>query len=142
AKNSKLKNIFYKRNGQLALGGNGGAIELIERVKQRAHFPVQAFKQEPTHVFRQVKSAQSGAQLKCLEFVFIRQRLQLVDLSPVQTRRQIRQPQIELTRRTIASDQQPGFARLQNAVVEVKDRHFPRFVPRHAFDIIDADQGE
>ena len=29
------------------------------------------------------------AQLQCLQFVFIRQRLQLVDLSPVQTRGQI-----------------------------------------------------
>lgn len=30
----------------------------------------------------------------------------------------------------------------QNAVVEVKDRTFPRLVSRHAFNIIDADQGE
>ena len=63
-------------------------------------------------------------------------------MSPVQARRQIRQSQIQLARRTIAGDQQPGFARFQNAVVEVKDRHFPRLIPRHAFDVIDADQGE
>ncbi len=75
----KLKNIFHKRNGQLALGGDGGAIELIERIKERAHLPIQTLEQEAPYVFRQFKSAQSGAQLKCLEFVFIRQRLQLVD---------------------------------------------------------------
>ena len=36
----QLQNIFHKRNGEFALGGDRGAIQLIERVKQRAHLAI------------------------------------------------------------------------------------------------------
>ena len=110
-KHSKLKDIFHKRNGQLALGGNGSAIELIERHKQRTHFAIQPLKQEPTDVFRHFETTQSGAKLKRLELVFIRQRLQLVDLPPVKTRSQIRQAQLELARRSVANPPAAGCRR-------------------------------
>ena len=57
----ELQNFFHERNGQFALRGDGGVIKLIERHKQRAHFSVEPFEQEAPHVFREFKSAQSGA---------------------------------------------------------------------------------
>ena len=66
--------------------------------------------------------------------------MQLIDLPPVETRGQIRQAEIELARRPVTGDQQASFTLLQNAVVEVKDRHLPRLIARDALDIIDADQ--
>lgn len=40
----ELQNLFHERNGQFALRGDGGVIKLIERHKQRAHFPVEPLK--------------------------------------------------------------------------------------------------
>lgn len=46
------QDLFNERDGQLALGGDRGAIELIEGHKQRAHLAIQPFQQEAAHVFR------------------------------------------------------------------------------------------
>lgn len=47
---------------------------------------------------------------------------------------------VQLTWRTIAGNEQARAAGFQNAVVEIKDRHFPLFVTGNAFDIVDAHQ--
>lgn len=73
-----------RRDRQLALSGNRGMIQLIEGHKQRTHLAIQPLQQEAAHIFRHLEAAQSGAQLQRLQFVFIRQRLQLIDLPPVQ----------------------------------------------------------
>ncbi len=52
-------------------------IQLIEGHKQRTHLAIQPLQQEAAHIFRHLEAAQSGAQLQRLQFVFIRQRLQL-----------------------------------------------------------------
>ena len=57
----QLQNFFYERNGQLTLGGDRCVIKLIQRHKQRTHFPIQTLKQKAAHIFRQFKSAKSGA---------------------------------------------------------------------------------
>ena len=59
----ELKDLFNEGNGQLTLGGNRSAIELIERHKQRAHFAIEALEQEAADVFRHLKPAQPRAQL-------------------------------------------------------------------------------
>ncbi|BBQ15297.1 putative YhgA-like transposase [Klebsiella pneumoniae] len=80
----KLKDLFHEGDRQLALSGNRGMIQLIEGHKQRTHLAIQPLQQEAAHIFRHLEAAQSGAQLQRLQFVFIRQRLQLIDLPPVQ----------------------------------------------------------
>ena len=62
------QDLFNERDGQLALGGDRGAIELIEGHKQRAHLAIQPFQQEAAHVFRQLEAAQFAAQLQRQQF--------------------------------------------------------------------------
>ncbi len=70
--------ISFTGDRQLALSGNRGMIQLIEGHKQRTHLAIQPLQQEAAHIFRHLEAAQSGAQLQRLQFVFIRQRLQLM----------------------------------------------------------------
>lgn len=71
------QDLFHEGDRQLALSGNRGMIQLIEGHKQRTHLAIQPLQQEAAHIFRHLEAAQSGAQLQRLQFVFIRQRLQL-----------------------------------------------------------------
>ncbi len=60
-KHLQLQNIFHKRDGELALGGDRSAIQLIEGVEQRAHLAIQPFQQKTADIFRQLKAANARA---------------------------------------------------------------------------------
>src|SRR5690606_31735116 len=83
--------FLEKRDGQFALGLQGGLIELFEEFEQRAHAARAAGKDEAADLVVEVQATARGAQLQGAQLVFIGQFLELEHQRQGQARLQIGQ---------------------------------------------------